>query len=239
MNVFNPETLVPNPLSERVIDLMVALIAQGRLLPGQRITELELAKRFGTSRAPVREALRTLETQGIMESAPHRGTYVKPFNALHIARVAEARYALELLSVRDAMERLKDDPDLATELEPIIQRMKVAVAAEDRFKLNEADIDFHRQICLISQNEIVTKLWDAIAKHVLIAFGLMTDRYPDSDDIVRQHFELRDFLIEGKVADLPPVLAAHVGGLQREEHEHPHQRGGFRREEACKSGRDR
>jgi len=215
MNVFNPDIILPNPMSERVTDLVVALIAQGRLSPGQRVTELELAKRFGTSRAPVREALRTLETQGIVESAPHRGTYVKPFDLLHIARVAEARYALELLSVRGAMVRLKTDPGLAAGLEPIVQRMRAVVSKEDRLRLNQADIEFHREICVISQNEIVTKLWDAIAKHVLIGFGLMADRYPDSDDIVRQHFELRDFLIDGNIGDLPPVLAAHVGGLQR------------------------
>jgi DNA-binding GntR family transcriptional regulator len=200
-------------MSEQVIDMIVGEIASGELQLGQRLVESSLAMRYGTSRVPVREALRTLETQGIVAAAPHRGSYIRSFDNRQITQVAEARYALELIATREAMHRLLKEPTLRRRFAPPMAAMRQAAAANDRLGINRADVEFHRVVCGLSGNEVVGKLWEGLSRHVLIGFGLMAERYPDAELIMRQHEQFLEFLLSGDFEALPAQLAQHVGGL--------------------------
>jgi DNA-binding GntR family transcriptional regulator len=205
--------VVPSPMSEQVIDVIVGEIARGDLKPGQRLVESELARRYGTSRVPVREALRTLETQGIVASAPHRGSHVRAFDSRQIQQVSEARYALELIATREAMRNLVADPSLQRRFTPPMAAMRQAAQSGDRLGINRADVAFHRVVCRLSSNEVVGKLWEGLSRHVLITFGLMAERYPNAELIIRQHEDFLAFLLGGDFEALPAQLAQHVGGL--------------------------
>jgi DNA-binding GntR family transcriptional regulator len=200
-------------MSVRTEEHIVDLIARRHFAPGERLVEADLARLFGTSRVPIREALRTLETQGIVTITPHRGAHVTVFDEVRIARVAEARFALELIATRDAIRRLAKNPALIQGIDEVISRMREMRKRDDRMSIYRADIDFHTEVARISGNDVVAKLWGALSRHVLIAFGHLTERYPDLDAIVRTHLDLRAFLLAGKVTRLERTVAEHIGGL--------------------------
>jgi DNA-binding GntR family transcriptional regulator len=205
--------VAPSPIPEQVADALVTMIATGQLEPGQRLIEAELARTFAISRVPVREAIRTLEAQGILETAPNRGTYVRRFDETHIAQLAEVRYALELIALREVLYRARREPGVLDGLDAPIAEMERCLARGDRHGLDRADIAFHRELCRIAGNEIVAKVWEGLSRHLLVTFGLMTGRYPDSDAIVADHHALKAYLAAGPEGELEARLANHIGGL--------------------------
>src|SRR3954451_19483162 len=114
-------------------------ILAGVLDPGARLRQEELAELFGTSRIPVREALRALEYEGLVRSDPHRGFTVTSLDADDVEEVYDLRIVLESHAIRLAIPLLTDE-DLV-ELEPIYNEMVVApppdeqLAARERFYL--------------------------------------------------------------------------------------------------------
>jgi DNA-binding GntR family transcriptional regulator len=201
-------------LAEQVADSIVDGIASGALEPGQRIVELELARELKVSRVPVREAIRTLVAQGIVESNPHRGTRIVEFDEAKIDRICEVRAALEKLAARGAARTYLARPDALGPLDAVIEQMERAVRQSDRFGVNKCDIAFHREVCAASGNEIVLTLWEALARHISIIFGreILSER--DLDLVVDQHRELRAALAAGD-ATLDEEIDRHIMRLRR------------------------
>ncbi len=91
-------------LAEAVYRVLREAITDGSLPPGERLREIPLARRFGVSTTPVREALRRLEREGLVEINPRRGAVVPRFEPADIAQLYEAREVLECRAVRRAAE---------------------------------------------------------------------------------------------------------------------------------------
>ena len=90
------------PLREVVFNNLRDAILKGQLKPGERLLENHLADKLGVSRTPVREALRMLEQENLVELIPRRGAQVLDISAEDIKNVLEIRSALEVVSVRHA-----------------------------------------------------------------------------------------------------------------------------------------
>ena len=206
------EQLAPQPLSERIADAIVAMIAEGRLVGGQRLGEAEFADRFHTSRIPVREAVKVLETRGILTTAPHRGTHVMEFGAREQAQVIEARIAIERVAAVQAAAAIRADPSSLALLDQVLDAMAECVRTERRIALNRADVEFHRRVYALSGNAILITLWGAISNHVLIGFGLSNERYPNSSDVLAQHRRLREALVSAPLAAVGDAVERHVLG---------------------------
>jgi DNA-binding GntR family transcriptional regulator len=206
-------------LPEQVADTIVEAIGGGLLAPGQRILEAEVAARFGVSRVPVREAFRMLEVQGILESQPNRGVHVAAFDDAAIDRICEARLAIEALAVRHVVARTAADPAVAATVRAALDRRIAALARAVRLDsaagINQADIAFHRELCAASANRIVTMLWGAIARHVLIVFGREILAESSYRDLVRQHEALRDAALSGEAGRAVAELDRHIMRLRR------------------------
>jgi DNA-binding GntR family transcriptional regulator len=209
-------TLAPNPgLAERAAEAIVLGVASGALQPGQRLVEVELARLLQMSRVPLREALKILEAQGIVESTPHRGTRIATFDEARIDEICEARLALEKIAMHGAMAAYRRDPALLTRLDKVLGAMERAAQHLEWIEISRADLDFHREACRASGNAIVQKLWDALARHVLIVFGKEIRSERDAKTIVAQHKRLRDILATGKADALDEELDQHIHRLQR------------------------
>jgi DNA-binding GntR family transcriptional regulator len=97
----------PPPTSTlRVRDEIQRAILTGALAPGERLAAETLAHRFGTSRTPVREALLSLEAEGLVEIAPHKGAVVRPFDAADLVELYELRAVIEPYAAARAAERI-------------------------------------------------------------------------------------------------------------------------------------
>jgi DNA-binding GntR family transcriptional regulator len=201
-------------LPEQIADAIVEGIAAGVLSPGQRLIELDLARDFAVSRVPLREALKTLEAQGIVAREPHRGVRIVELDEARIDRVCEVRAALETIAARGAVATYQAEPERLRRLEAVIEAMDEAVRRGDWAAVNKADLAFHHEICLASRNDIVITLWQGLARHVLMIFGreILTEK--GRSQIVQQH---RDFIATLVAGDggLAPAVERHIMRLRR------------------------
>lgn len=197
-------------LAEQISDTLVEAIGLGVLKPSERIVEAEIAARFKVSRVPVREALKILVTQGILEGEPHKGLHVIAIDETMIDRICEARLAVEVIAVKTLMAAPELMVELDESLDQRIADMATQVSRNDLTGVNQADIAFHADLCLISKNRIVWTLWQAIARHVWIVFGreILSDKA--ISNIVQEHEELRAAILSGEEERGVHALQEHI-----------------------------
>lgn len=107
MSVFSLETV--KSLVEQICEALTNAIIEGRLKPGQPLTEQSLQKEFGVSRTPIREALRILEAKGLVTVIPRKGAWVKQIEKKDIEETFPIRALLEGYAAKVAVERMTPD----------------------------------------------------------------------------------------------------------------------------------
>lgn len=197
-------------LAEQISDTLVEAIGLGVLKPSERIVEAEIAARFKVSRVPVREALKILVTQGILEGEPHKGLHVIAIDETMIDRICEARLAVEIIAVKTLMAAPELLVELRDSLDMRIADMAREVRREDLTGVNQADLAFHSDLCLVSGNRIVWTLWQAIARHVWIVFGREILSEKSVSNIVQEHEELKAAILSGHVDLAVRALQDHI-----------------------------
>lgn len=194
---------------ERVAEILREAITTGDLEPGQKLTELELAAQLGTSRAPVREALRQLEQEGLVVSYPYRGTEVLGVSQEEIENVlVPIRIALERFAFEKAMAVVTDE-DVAA-LTAIIDSMDEAASAGDLARLADDDIRFHEAIVLLSGQQHCLQIWRTIQPRVRAYFRRDANYYADSHAVAEQHRELIGALQSGDRDHGLHVITEHI-----------------------------
>lgn len=201
-------------MAEQAANAIVTGISAGALVPGQRIIETELANVLNMSRVPLREALKILEAQGIVESIPHRGTRIATFDDERVNQICSARIALERLALTDAAPMCKADPGVLSRLDQIIIAMERSTDRLEWIEVSTADLSFHREICRLSRNSIVATLWETLARHVLIVFGHEIRDERDAKVMGPQHRRLRHLLASGDVPTLHREIEDHIMRLR-------------------------
>lgn len=160
-------------------------IVEGRLSPGQRLFEVEIARELGTSRAPVREALRQLESEGLVTSHPHRGTYVTRLSQQDAREIFSLRAALEGLAVaaivRDgnaaAMERL------GQLLDEMRRRAEEGAASE----IARLDFQFHETLCRAANNGRLIDIWLSMSVQIRALVSITDTQYLTPQELVHRH----------------------------------------------------
>jgi GntR family transcriptional regulator, rspAB operon transcriptional repressor len=138
----------PVPARTHAYAALHAAIVRCELVPGQKLTELELAAELGVSRTPVREAVGRLRDEGLVEIVPQLGTFVVPISPQTVREAEFIRDALECAAIREAAERATA-ADRA-ELEAHLELQRRATAAVDADRLRVLDDEFHELLCSLS-----------------------------------------------------------------------------------------
>jgi len=141
------ETLVRNA-SVAATELIREAIVDGRLEPGRRLKEEELARELGISRTPVREALLFLQAEGLVEATPNRGAMVCSHDAEDLDDLYQLRALLEGFAARQAAARITDDE--LTRLRLSCVRFDKLDPADDPRKLVKENLFFHNAILAIA-----------------------------------------------------------------------------------------
>ena len=140
----------PRPLSREVATVLRERILTGALRPGQRLIEVTLSQQLGLSRGPVREALRQLASEGLVQEEPHRGARVARLTATDVHEICEVRAALE----GKAAERVAvKHPEALEELRSVLNGIEAAAEQADARKAIELDLEFHDTLCRLSGNK--------------------------------------------------------------------------------------
>lgn len=146
-------------LREQIKEELIARLLSGEYAPGERLVETQLAREFGTSQAPVREALRELELLRFVESEPFRGARVREVTLEELLEIYPVRAALEELAARLAAARLGG---AIGAFEKEFEAMKEAAGAGDLHELVRHDVSFHRLIVESSGNRTLKEVWDSL-----------------------------------------------------------------------------
>lgn len=144
-------------LRTRVKDLIMKGIVDGRYPPGSRLIETRIAHELGVSQAPVREALRDLESVGVVESFVFRGTRVRKPSPAELIEAFPVRAALESLAAREAAQRISEQE--LDELERLIEAMVDAAQKRDSHTQSAANARFHALIVHAASNDTLERQW--------------------------------------------------------------------------------
>ena len=198
-------------LSEALVKRLRTLIFSGELRPGDRLVEERLARRFGVSRPPLREAMRVLAQRGIVTSLPRRGFVVTPMSATDIREIYELRFALE----RTAVELGVPIAD-STRLRPIVDAldaMRGRSAQRDPDLMLEANSAFHSALVWLPGNSRLAGAYAAIRDQLEMCMAanlrFRQQFYNDPRDVVKRHEELLSLLQAGRVEPLLHSIANH------------------------------
>jgi len=150
----------PAPLTRNAsavaADLIRDAIADGRLEPGQRLKEEELARELGISRTPVREALLVLQTEGLLEGAPNRGATVRTYEAEDLDDLYQLRAVLEGFAARLAAARISVED--VGRLRESCERFVALRAEADVAELVRENVLFHDLILEAAGSERLTQM---------------------------------------------------------------------------------
>lgn len=149
-------------LSDHVAEELRQAILSERLKPGQRLVERQIAQAMQTSRGPVRDGLKQLESEGLVASHPHRGTFVARLTRWDAEEIYTLRLALETLAVEFAARDAGAD-QLDT-LDAIADEIGVQVQGSyTPLDSTELDLKFHRTLCQVSGHKRVLQAWEAMS----------------------------------------------------------------------------
>ena len=173
------------PRGQQVIEAVRTAIISGRFEPGDRLIESALSAEFGTSRGPVREALRQLENEGLVMSFPYRGAVVLGVSDEEVQEVLiPIRLTLERYSFVRAIARMTDE-DFA-ELGKQIWLLEQAGKANDLIKLVEADLGFHEIVIAASGQLHTMQIWRTIWPRIR-AYFYRYERARSFEHTVEEH----------------------------------------------------
>jgi DNA-binding GntR family transcriptional regulator len=193
---------------QQVIEALRTAIISGRFEPGDRLIESALSAELGTSRGPVREALRQLENEGLVMSFPYRGAVVLGVSDEEVQEVLiPIRLTLERYSWARALDKLTDD-DFA-ELGKQIWLMEQAGKANDLLKLVEADLGFHEIVISASGQQHTVQIWRTIWPRIR-AYFFRYERSRSFEATVEEHRELLEALQTRDLLSVLAVLERHI-----------------------------
>jgi DNA-binding GntR family transcriptional regulator len=182
-------------LRHDVRDGIVRSILEGEFGPGDRLIEMHIAREYGTSQGPVREALRELEMLGFVRSEPHRGTYVRDPWQRGMVELYDVRAALEEFAARLATPRLAED---VSALQAEVDGMAAAAERNDVQGVIEHSEGFHRLIVEAGDNRLLATMWESLGITDHTALTMVTLEL-DFSTVAESHQPIVDAIAVGDV----------------------------------------
>ncbi|WP_271952726.1 GntR family transcriptional regulator [Ruegeria faecimaris] len=204
-------TLERTTSSDVVFDELFGQITRLELLPGTKISETDVAKSFGFSRQPVREAFTRLSNLNLLLVRPQRATVVRPFSRQLIANARFVRAAVELEVIRTAVSDRDKSVDAA--LKANLREQADAISAEDVNLFHDLDYQFHKLLCASAKQafafEIIAENKAQVDRLCMLA---LTSKEA-MDDLYLDHQSLLKALFSGDAWAADQVLRTHLDRL--------------------------
>jgi DNA-binding GntR family transcriptional regulator len=197
-------------LREKIVEVLREAIIRQKIRPGERITELEVAERFGISRTPIREAFRQLESEGFLTIMPRKGAVVSSIEEKDIRDFYEIKGVLEGYAARQAVARMTAK-DIA-HLEQINKEIKLCAARQDVSGMNRAHNAFHDLILEACGNRKIQQVVGNLVRQFQ-RFRFYVASLVHVEDILREHADIVAAIRsgDGERAELCMKLNAQLG----------------------------
>ena len=211
----NPTGSVFEPLAQRsthdhVAQALRSAILSGRLAPGSQLREVQLANEFGISRAPLREAMRVLEEEGLLIKKPYRGSFVATVDARTIDEIASLRRLVEPYAVERTVARLQ--PEDLTQLDAWKENLRSAARRGDIASAIDYHLMLHRFFYEKADHDQIASLWRGWESQLRMFLAADLRRFPDAEQAADDHGRLLDLVAAGDIERLRVELAAHIHG---------------------------
>lgn len=207
LNNDSNEKLNRRVFSEQIKDQLIDDIFRGRYLPGDRLVESSLAKKFGVSQAPVREALKGLAEMGFVTIEPYKGTTVRKMTKNEIWEMLTVRSMLESFAAGLCAKKVTE-PDIK-KLEEFVEGMIIAAEEGDVDRRTEFNHMFHEEIIRISGHQMIRKLYNSLRfaswSHTTGVFTLM-----EPIKIAKRHNKILDAIKAHDTEGAEKAMREHI-----------------------------
>lgn len=183
-------------------------IRKGRLKAGDRLIETQLAEEMQISRFPIREALRYLEKEGLVETKPFKGTYVAQLTEKDMQELYSLRSAIEELAVRILIEQI--DGKKIDRLESIFQSMEKASKDDDLDRLISEDFRFHQTICELSGHRKLLELWLTLENQLRVFLTIEKNLFGNSFQFIATHRPILEAIKGRKTRPAQKAIRSHL-----------------------------
>jgi DNA-binding GntR family transcriptional regulator len=197
--------------TDAVFDELRDEIVSLRLLPGAKLSEAEIARRFGVSRQPVRDAFARLEHMNLLLIRPQKATEVRGFSMPQITHARFVRIALELEVLRHACAVWNSD--CVEAVEKNLQMQEQAISLDDSASFHELDYEFHKMICELSGLPLAFESIKETKQEVDRLCVLSLDRADESSAILDDHRRLAAALQKGSADSAIQIARQHFSRL--------------------------
>ncbi len=208
MDRFEPEPAPRQALWESIVANLRRAIILGELPPELHLEEPTLAEKFGVSRIPIREALSRLAHEGLVRIEPRRGAFVIGVTEDDIHDIYELRQLLEQHAIRQAASRAI--PADLERLRVFADQMAEAVERGEVHRVAEPDVNFHRQIVVLSGNQRLLAAWEPIGGLVATMLSITDTTYRDMPRSVASHYRMIDQIRSHDVDAAEQEIVQHL-----------------------------
>ncbi len=192
----------PTPIYQKLL----AAIENGDLRPGDRLLETDLAQRFGVSRTPIREAIRRLETDGLVAHKPRVGAMIRVLAQQEIVELYEMRIVLEATAAQMAAKHASK-AEIHTLKTLNAQMMQVAT---DPYKVAMLNRKFHGCILSAARNRFLAQSYNSLS-HAMVLLGKSTLESSERvKDVVSQHDAIVEALKSGQPETADKLMRTHM-----------------------------
>lgn len=196
------------PLRDVIFDTLREAIIVGELKPGQRLMEVQLAEKMGVSRTPVREAIRKLELEGLVEMLPRKGAHVAELSVKDIMDVLEVRATLDGLATSLSATRITDDEK--KELRHLLDQFINYVEKENLQGSIKKDVEFHDVIYRSSRNDKLIQISNNLREQIQRFRIVYIKDYSNSRELIREHTEIYEAIIAGNPETAMEAARRHI-----------------------------
>lgn len=200
------EHIQRDSMADRVKQVLFRRILEGKLAPGARLLELQIARELNTSQGPVREAFRELEALQLVVTEPYRGTYVRHVSDRDTLEAYQTRGALEELAGQLAAPHLKRR---TAALRQEAEAIREAARADDVEGYAVHDMNFHRMIIEAARNRVLLRTWDSLSFEMRIRLWISQGRV-DLNAAEKDHWPIIEALGRGDGPRAGRLLRQHL-----------------------------
>lgn len=196
------------PLREVIFNTIREAIIVGELKPGERLMEVQLAEKMGVSRTPVREAIRKLELEGLVEMLPRKGAHVADLSVKDIMDVLEVRSTLDGLASALSASRITDEE--LKELKHVQTQFANYVEKENLQGQVKKDVEFHDIIYRSSRNDKLIQIINNLREQAQRFRVVYLKDFSSPKDIIKEHAEIVEAITSRDVAAAELAAQRHI-----------------------------
>ena len=199
----------PTSLVEQVVEFLTNAIIEGRYKSGQRLVENELQRKFGISRAPIREAFLILEKNGLLTNIPRKGRFVRKVNAKDLEENFIIRANLESLAARLAVPHLR--PEDISKMELAFSGMTASANEDDFQAYYKFHYEFHGIFIRNSNNDTLIRILENLRYQTIwFVYSHPSANERSYEYMLPVHREILDLFIKKDIDQLENIVKTHI-----------------------------